>query len=211
MLTVFLSNPLPSTFTRKQHLSASNTKLETPWLLRWWFTAQLGSGSGRRHRLLRPTWGRSSGWWQFTGSMGRGSCPAVRGSCGREMRWVTLSLYLSGPWSYYVRWFRNSKCRSWYIRRANVFFVRTRLKDLSLAKNAKERSSQWRVRKRVSWTDFVFIVNLGIFRIGLERNEKKINFIRPSIEHLLHADSMPALVLCNFRSVLLAVSTVNEH
>lgn len=41
--------------------------------------------------------------------------------------------------------------------------------------------------------------------------KKKINFIRPSIEHLLHADSMPALVLCNFRSVLLAVSTVNEH
>lgn len=73
------------------------------------------------------------------------------------------------------------KCESQYLHRASIFFL-TRLKD---AKSPKERSSYWRLRKRVSWNDFVLILNSGIFRISSERNENQ-NFMYPLIKYLLH-------------------------
>lgn len=97
----------------------------------------------------------------------------------------------------------NLKCESQCFYRADIFLS----PDLKMQKAPKEKSSQWRLRNRVFWTDF--ILNFGIFRISSERTEDQ-NFIYPLIKYLLSIDSMPALILCDFRSVLLAMSAINE-
>lgn len=170
---VFLSNSLPSTLRKKQHLCQEHKAGEAS-------APQMIHGLGGRHRHLRPMWGWHVGWWQVPGRCPAGQRNRKRDGSPRLCTAPVLGIII---WNF-TSWNANP----------DTYTELVSFSPDSKMQNAKERSSsRWRGRKRISWSDFVFIIIFGTFKTGLERNENQDLNVQPSIEHLLHTDSMPAL------------------
>lgn len=187
---VFLSNSL------SPPLLEETTPLPGPQSWRSLSTSD-DSWPWRKVRTCQAAWGGSLAGgrtWAVNAKSGAGPCRETVGEDGRGATSLCVSPGLQLSSAIY-----QLEIQILLLTKSWCLFL-TRLKG---AKNAKERSSQWWLRKGVSWTDSVFIINSGIFRIALEGNESQ-DFIHPSIKHLLCINSMPRVILC-------ALSVSSEH